>query len=249
MNYKYAAKEGSIVVNDFMKARLSGQADPNTFLDANGRLAYANSGLNLTINGDPHFSRFYILTRELTGTQPDTVTFTVRLVLTHGKLDVGDIEESITLVRDAATHKLLIDQATGGAHRDLGKGAEVVTVDVAPDSIKVTFDSDLDAATVAGGVLVLDGKGNAIDGTPVYASRVVTISGLDLKPGRTYKLVVLTTVRDVSGQNVASEYDLKVLGPVVKNQGDQRSVRGVTASPVPTPSPAKSPLPTPSPNS
>jgi len=235
------------VVNSFMQARQNGQAgQAASYLDASGQLASASGGLNLVVSGDPRFSRYYILAQELTGTQPDTAVFTVRLVLSHGKLDVSDLEESLTLVRDATSHQFVIDQASAGAQRDLGKGAEVVGVDITPDTIKVTFDSDLDPTTVPGGVLVLDAKGNQLDGTAVYANRIVTITGLDLKPGGQYRVVVLTTVRDVSGRNVASEYDLTVFGPAAQNPGDQTGAGGgATVSPAPGASPTPGPTPSP----
>jgi hypothetical protein len=236
--------QAAAVVNSFLQARQNNKPDQAaTYLDDNGKQAFTTDGLSLVINGDPHFSRFYVLTQTMTGTQPDTATFVVRIVLTHGKLDVSDFEETLTLVRDAATKPFLIDQATAGAHRDLGKGAEVVGVVVAADSIKVTFDSDLDPATVTDGVLVVDAKGKQVDVTTTYLNRTVTITGLDLKPGSHYKLVVLTTVRDVGGHNVASEYDLELLAPALKNKGTQRTAGGATASPVPTspsPTPARS---------
>jgi hypothetical protein len=231
--------QAAAVVNSFMVARQNNKADQaTTYLDENGKQAYSTGGLSLVINGDPRFSRFYVLTQAMTGTQPDTATFVVRVVLTHGKLDVSDFEETVTLIRDAATKPFLIDKATAGAHRDLGKGAEVVGVVVAADNIKVTFDSDLDPATVADGVFVFDSKGKEVDITATYSNRTVTITGLDLKPGAQYKLVVLTSVRDVSGHNVASEYDLQLLAPALKNKGNQKTAGGVTASPVPaSPSP------------
>ena len=225
--------EAATAVNSFMQARQSNKPDlATTFLDDNGKQAYASGGLSLVINGDPRFTRFYVLTQLVTGAQPDTATFVVRLVLTHGKLDVSDFEETLTLVRDSTTKHFLIDHATAGAHRDLGKGAEVVGVVVAVDSIKVTFDSDLDPATVTDGVVVLDSKGKTVEVTATYSNRTVTITGLDLKPGAQYKLVVLTTVRDVGGHNVASEYDLQLLAPALKNKPNQRTSGGVTASPV-----------------
>jgi hypothetical protein len=241
--------QATAVVNSFMQARQKGQADQaGAMLDSNGKQAYAGGGLNLVINGDPSFSRFYILTQAVTGTQPDTATFVVRIVLTHGKLDVADYEETLTVVRDATTRQFLVDQAAAGGHRDLGKGAEVVGVVVATDSLQVTFDSDLDPGTVADAVHVLDSKGRQLDATTTYANRTLTISGLDLKPGAQYKLVVLTTLRDFLGHNIAAEYDLQLVGPVVKNKPDHKN-GGVTASPVPvSPSPSPSPRPTASPS-
>jgi Bacterial Ig-like domain len=241
--------QATAVVNSFMQARQKGQSDQATaLLDSNGKQVYASGGLNLVINGDPFFSRFYVLTQAVTGTQPDTATFVVRLVLTHGKLDVADYEETLTVVRDATTRQFLIDQAAAGAHRDLGKGAEVVGVVVAADNIQVTFDSDLDPGTVADAVHVLDSKGKQLDVTTTYANRTVTISGLDLKPGAQYKLVVLTTLRDFLGHNIAAEYDLQLVGPVARSKANNKN-GGVTASPVPVPvSPSPSPTVSPTPS-
>ena len=234
-----ALERATVVVSSFMQARQKGLADQAAaFLNDNGKQSYASGQVNLVIAGDPRFSRFYILTEGITGTQPDTATFVVRLVLTHGKLDVSDFEETLTVVRDATTKQFVIDKATASARRDLGKGAEVVGVVVAADSIKVTFDSDLDPGTITDGVLVLDSKGKPVDAVATYANRTVTISGLDLKAGAQYKLVVLTSVRDVLGHNVASEYSLQLAGPMLKNQ-NRKSGGGVSASPTPgTPSPS-----------
>ena len=218
------------VVNDFMKARLKGPASAEqaaTFLDDNGKAAYRGGGLSLIISGDPQFSRYYILTQETVSVQPDTTRFVVRLVLSGGKIDVSDFEETLTLVRDANTNRFLIDQATAGARRDLGKGAAVVSVSMTADTVKVTFDSDLDPGTVHDGVYISDNKGDRgekLEASITYADRVVTLSGLDLKPGGKYKLVVLTSVRDVQGRNVASEYDLDLLGPALKKSVNQRQL-------------------------
>jgi methionine-rich copper-binding protein CopC len=244
--------QATAVVNSFMQARQKVEADQATaLLDANGKQAYAGGGLNLIINGDPFFSRFYILASAATGTQPDTATFVVRIVLTRGKLDVADFEETLTVVRDATTRQFLIDQVVGGARRNLGKGAEVVGVVVAVDSIQITFDSDLDPGTVADAVHVLDAKGRLLDVNTSYSKRTVTVSGLALKAGAQYQLVVQTTLRDVLGHNVAAEYDLQLIGPVIKNKPDQKNGGIVSASPgpaspTPTPTPAASPSSTPS---
>ena len=240
--------QATTVVTSFMQARQKGQSDQATaLLDGSGKQAYASGGLNLLVTGDPSFSRFYILTQEVTGTQPDTATFVVRLVLTHGKLDVSDYEETLTVVRDATTRQFLIDHATAGAHRDLGKGAEVVSVVVATDSVKVTFDSDLDPGTAPDAVHVLDAKGRQLDATTTYANRTVTVSGLDLKPGAQYKLTVLTTLRDFLGHNIAAEYDLELVGPIAKDKPDHNN-GGVTALPTPIASPSPSASPTSNPS-
>lgn len=232
--------EASAVVTKFMDARLAGRSDDATaLLDDSGKKAYGSGGLKLTITGDPGFSRYYVLTQEATGTQPDTVRVVVRLVLAHNKKDVSGFEETLTLVRDATSKQFLIDQAAAGPQRALGVGPEVVSVDVSgTTSLLVTFDSDLDPATVNGGVVVLDSKGSTVDATVTYANKVVTISGLDLKEGKQYRLVVQNTVRDVQGHSVTPEYDLDLFGPAAKKHGQQKVSGAASASPSPIASPA-----------
>jgi hypothetical protein len=233
-------------VNSFMQARKnSDSVKASAYLDDNGRKAYSSSsgGLNLVVTGDPTFSRYYLLTQSITGDHPDTAQFVVRIVLSHDKLDVSTYEETLTLVRTQGSQQFLVDQATAGPLLTLGKSAEVVSVDVSASAIKITFDSDLKPESVATGVIILDSKGKQVGGNPVYANRTVTISGLDLKPHATYKLVVLSTVQDVGGTNIAAEYDLTFTGPADTHGGANK--RGEQS---PSPSPQASPSATPSPS-
>lgn len=233
--------EAGAVVKRFMDARLNGKADDATaLLDANGKKAYGSGGLSLLITGDPHFSRYYVLTQEALSTQPDTVRAVVRLVLSKGKKDVSEAEETLTLVRDASSKQFLIDQAAAGSQRELGKGPEVVSVSVGQNALQVTFDSDLDPGTVRDGVMLVDSKGNQVDGTVAYANRIVSISGLDLKEGASYRLLVLASVRDVQGHNVAAQYELSVFGPSVKKHTIRRPVATAPSGPA-TGSPSASP--------
>lgn len=234
--------QASTVVTNFMGARLKGDADQaSALLTDNGKRAYGVGGMALVINGDPRFSRYYVLTQEVVSASPDTARFVVRLVLTHGKIDIASYEETLTLVRDPSTKAFVIDQATGGAHRDLGKGAEVVNVVIAADTVKVTFDSDLDPGTITGGLVVLDSKGKQVDATATYSDKTVTLTGINLKEGETYRLVVMTSVRDVLGHNVAAEYDLDFVGPSEKKHGNHGVPVTVTPSPSPSPSASASP--------
>jgi hypothetical protein len=231
-----------------MNARLAGQsALAQTFLDANGSQAYASGGLPLLISGDASFSRFYVLTSEISASHPDTARFVVRLVLTKGTLDVSDFEETLTLQRDQASEPFLIDGAAASPTHELGLGAEIVSVEVAPGSIKVVFDSDLVATTVADGVVLLDGAGKRVGGESTYANRTVVITGLELAPGAPYKLSVLTTVQDVSGANVPAEYDLNLVGPAVDSSAStQGGADGTPPPPQPSPTPSPSPVGSPS---
>ena len=228
------------VVTQFMNARLAQQTDlAKTFLDDNGQQAYSTSGLPLVVNGAATFSRHYIVMEELTGQRPATARFVVRLVLSRGALDVAEYEETLTLVRAQAGQPFLIDQASASSTRLLGRGAEVVSVDVAAGSMKIVFDSDLVSDTVADGVFLLDKNGKRVGGQATYANRTAVITGLNLIPGAEYKLVVLTTVQDVSGRAVHAEYELKLVGPAAAGAA-------ITPSPEPRPTPIPTPSPSPS---
>ncbi len=233
-----ALDQAAPVVIQFMNARIAKHGDQaQAFLDDKGKQAYSSSGLPLVIAGDATFTRDYVVVQQMTDLQPQTARFVVRLVLSKGSLDVSDFEETLTLKRDDASQPFLIDQASAGSTRDLGKGAQVVSAEVATGSMKVVFDSDLVADTVADGVVVLDANGKRVGSPSTYANRTVVITGLDLAPGASYKLVVLTSVQDVSGRSVAAEYDLNVVGPA---QASSASSPSPEPSPEPTPSPSPS---------
>lgn len=236
------------VVNSFMRARLDGNKDKATvFLDSVGKTAYGESGPSLLISGDPAFSRFYILTSELSASDSSSVRCVVRLVFAKDKVDVSQLDETLTLTRRESTDPLLIHAASASALRDLGKGPEVVSVDITQDQLTVTFDSDLNATTVPASVMIRDSHGKPlVGGITTYANHKVTITGLQLIPGNSYTLAVLTSLRDVSGRTVASEYDLAIVGP-----STMPSANLPTPSPTPSPkpSPTASPKPSPTPSS
>jgi len=237
-----ALDQAASVVSQFMNARIAKHGDQaQAFLDNKGKQAYSSSGLPLVITGDATFTRDYVVVQDMTDLQPETARFVVRLVLSKGSLDVSEFEETLTLKRDDASQPFLIDQAGASSTRDLGKGAEVVSADVATGSMKVVFDSDLVSDTVADGVVVLDANGKRIGSPSTYANRTVVITGLDLTPGASYKLVVLTSVQDVSGRSVPAEYDLIVVGPA-------QASSPTSSSPEPSPEPTPSPPPSPSPS-
>ncbi len=233
--------QASALVTAFMQARLAGTEDKaKAFLDDSGRAAYSDGGPSLVPTGDAHFSRFYILTSELSDTGPNSVRVVVRLVFTHGKVDDAQMQETLVLQRSVITDPLLIHSAAASSRRHLGKGPEVVAVDVSATQVAVTFDSDLVASTVTTGVVVRDAKDQPVDGTTTYAHRTVTITGLHLDAGAPYTLVVLTKLQDVDGRHMESEYDLEVVGPGTLGPTVGHPI--ATPSPSPTP-PASTPSP------
>jgi hypothetical protein len=201
-------------VNDFMAARKQGQTGAaSAFLDANARGAYGGSAEpDLVISGDPALSRYFVVFAQAAAGQPATsYRFVVRLVLGHGLTDVSDYDETLVLQRNA-TGKLLIHQATAGPRQSVGKGPRVLSVQLERGLLRVTFDSDMDAASVGGGVTVKDAAGKSVVATPSYANRVDTIMLQPLTAGSTYHLAVGTGVKDISGRAFASEFDLDLVG-------------------------------------
>jgi Big-like domain-containing protein len=231
------------VVNAFMEARLNGNADRATlYLDDAGKAAYNTGNPALIPISDAGFKRFYILTSEVDPTTTNGVRVVVRMVFGQGKLEKSTVEETLTLKRAETVDPFLIDAATAGSQRDIGKGPEVVAVKVTATQIDVTFDSDLVPTTVAG-VALEDGQGAIVNATQTYTDRTVTFSGLQLTPGAHYRLVVVPSVQDVGGRHTASEYDLDLIGPPAA-----ANAAGVTPTPAPTPTPTPaSPSPSPSP--
>jgi hypothetical protein len=238
------------VVNQFMKARLDGQSDhAMSFLDANGKAAYAGTSPALIPQGDPGFHRFYILMTQVDPTN-GSVRVVVRLVFTHGKVEQLLTEETLTLVRAQATDPYLIDSATAGPQLQTGKGPQVVAVKVTPTEVDVTFDSDLKQASVGSNVSVQDANGSPVAGSVSYDDRTVSLTGLQLAPGGHYRLVVLPAIQDVGGNNAPAEYDLDLIGPPpASTSGGVNPSPSPSASPsTPSPSPAVTPSASPSPS-
>jgi hypothetical protein len=226
------------VVNLFMDARLHNNTDRATlYLDDAGKAAFNSGNPVLVPSPNAGFKRYYVLTSEVAPSTANSVRVVVRLVFAKGKVEKSELEETLTLKRAQATDPFLIDGATAGSQRDLGKGPEVVAVKVTATEIDVTFDSDL-VTTTATGVTLQDSQGMPVTATQTYADRVVTFSGLQLTPGAHYRLVVMPSVQDVGGRHAASEYDLDLLGPA-----SEATSGGVTPTPAPSPSPSPSTSP------
>ncbi len=228
--------QATAVVKAFMTARLNGDSDKaNTYLDDTGRAAYANGGLSLIPNGDGGFRRYFIVATEVDPSSPNTVRFVVRLMFGRGGgLERSLMEETLVLRRATDSDPFLIDRVIAGTVRDVGQGPVVVAVQITPNQVAITFDSDLRPPTISG-VQLRDGQGNVVNGSVSYADRTITITGLQLQPGAAYRLVVLPGVQDIGGQNVAREYDLDLVGPSLDTSGQPPVV--ITPSPAPTPTP------------
>ncbi|HMC71696.1 MAG TPA: hypothetical protein VKJ07_21240, partial [Mycobacteriales bacterium] len=134
-----AIQQALAVVKSFMKARVGGETGhAMSYLDANGKAAYAGTAPTLIPQGDPGLKRFYILLAEV-DPATSSVRVVVRLVFAHGNAERQLKEETLTLVRAQASDPYLIDGATAGAQLQFGQGPTVVSVKVTSTSIAVTF--------------------------------------------------------------------------------------------------------------
>ena len=234
------------VVKGFMDARLAGDSGhAQGFLDANGQAAYAGTsgGPVLIPKGDPGLTRYYALLSQINPAD-NSARVVVRLVFAHGNVEQQAVDETLTLVRDEAVDPFLIDKATDGPVLHFGRGPQVVSVKVTPTTVSVTFDSDL-LPTSIGSVRVEDDQGVVLQPTSGYDDRTVTLTGLQLTPGASYRLVVVPDIADFQHHNPATEYDLDFIGPAAEPAAGGT---GSAPSPVPSPSPAVTPSAQPSPS-
>ena len=208
--------DAAAVVRAFMDARLAGDAGKaNSFLDDNGRAAYGNGGPALIPGTELGFRRYFILTAQVDPSSPNTVRFIVRLLYGRGgPIERALSEETLILRRASESDPFLIDRVIAGTSRDLGRGPVVVAVRITPTQVAVIFNSDLQPSTISA-VTIQDANGAALSANVSYADRTVTLTGLQLTAGASYRLVVLPTVLDIGNSKAAQEYDLDFIGPGV----------------------------------
>lgn len=211
------------VVSAFFSARRDRDAtQASTYLDDAGKTAF--NSLTLVYGGGQVLTRYQILLEE-----PGRVV--VRLVTTQSGVDSA-VDETLVLRRDAQG-RMLIHGASDASPRPLGRGPEVVLVQLTGSQVQVTFDSDLDPSTI-GGVTVAGLSGSA---SYDRRSRTVTIGlGQPLDSGSNYQLQVSDSLHDV-GKRAALPFSLTFVGPPA----------AATPTPSPSPSPTNSPTPSPSP--
>ena len=185
------------VLDGFMGARARGDADAAlALLDENGRRAYSG-GRTLVWRGEPRLHRYYTILEQPSGAG---CRYVVRLVLPRGNLDVSG--------------RPLVHGSTAGQPRLLGKGPEVVLVEVTdPTHLRISFDSDLDPAVSQ--AIQVQGPGGRLAAQGSYSDRIVTLTlSAPLDPSGTYQLLVPARgVKDVGGRQPQADYSLEFSGP------------------------------------
>ena len=215
-----AANQALAEVAKFMLARInSDSVAAQAELDPAGLAAYQAGASSLLGPADSHFSRYYPVTVQPSGSNPDAFLVGVRIFSAKNNVEISFFEEQLTLVRQGQPsplvpqfHQYLIHAVNASPTMLLGGGPTVVSVEVvqAPpgEQVRVHFDADLKPETVSKDTIqVKDADGNVVDARVSFDadSHLATLA-VKLKPG-TYRLVVTTGVTDVNGVAVAQEYD------------------------------------------
>lgn len=224
----------SNVITQFMAARQAGNVnEAQSLLTPSAQASFgAGSGLYLTTYGTQTLNRWSVILAQPSG------VVVVRTVFTQGTSTQQSVfDEQFRVGRSGQQY--LIDQATGTPiQTGAAGGPETQNLQVGASSISVKFDSDLNPATVAAGVVVHDASGAAVvPQTPTYnaATRTVTVSLPVLSAGTQYQLQIGSGLKDVNGQ-AATHVQLAFTSPTTP----------LTAAPNPTPSPSSTPTASPS---
>jgi hypothetical protein len=215
-----AANQALAEVARFMLARInSDSVAAQAELDQAGLAAYQAGASSLLGPTGSHFSRYYPVTVQPSGSNPNAFLVGVRIFSAKNGVETSFFEEQLTLVRQGGSsplvppfHQYLVDAVSASPSMPLGHGPTVVSVEVvqaAPgEQVRVHFDADLKPDTVSSGTIqVKDADGKVVDAHVSFdADNHLATLAVKLKPG-TYQLVVTTGVTDINGVAVAQEYD------------------------------------------
>jgi hypothetical protein len=210
------------LVSDFMNARKAGDSQKaSAYLDDAGKKAFQS--VPLVYSGQPQLDRFQVLVSQPSGLA------VVRLVLANGSTETV-VDETLILQRDGDSGRLLVHAASDTRPRSLDTGPEVLSVNVSGTRVTVTFDSDLDPATVQSAVTV---PGQNTQASYNAQTRTVTLTvASPLQAGNAYTVRVSPQLRDV-GHRPAATQSVGFNGP---------GTAKATAPPV-VPSPSSTPPP------
>jgi Bacterial Ig-like domain len=177
--------------------------------DAISLAALGAPGLNILAATPSHLSRGYLVSA--VGNQDGTVTATARLIAdpTTGHAAASFVDETLALAPRAGGG-YLVSSLHAGALQDEPIGPHVVSVAPVSGStlvLRVSFDSDLRAASVASAITVTTRGGAPLRVITVYDadSRTATIT-VTVSAGTAVRLTIGTTLVDVDGQALSSPF-------------------------------------------
>jgi hypothetical protein len=202
--------DANTTLQQFVQAQVgqNGQPDLRTIA------ALSTAGAGAASNTPQNLSRAYIINTYL---QPDgSVVASIELIV--------DPNAAHTNARVASETLLLTQQAAGGyvvssanttQHRDESAGPHVVQVNSTTTgnitTLQVSFDSDLDASTVADAVSVVSESGATIPSTTVYDAdtRTATITIANAPSGQ-LNVDIATSLADFDGVALAQAFTAQV---------------------------------------
>jgi hypothetical protein len=211
-----AEKQALAEVEKFMQARLTGDSGAaQDSLDAAGLNAYRGGASSLLSPAGTKFDRYYPVTVQQTGTNPNKFLVGVRIFVSRSGVRRSFFEEQLTLV--LKDQRYLVDGVTSTPAVPLGHGPTVLSYEVVPTSpgsqVRVRFDADLRPETVTTDTIqVRDSDGKPLNAQITFdpETHLATLT-LRLRPGGTYELVVTTGVTDINGVTLAEEYHAQVI--------------------------------------
>src|SRR5260370_22795989 len=145
-----AEKQALAEVEKFMQARLTGDSGAaQDSLDAAGLNAYRGGASSLLSPAGTKFDRYYPVTGQQTGTNPNKFLVGVRIFVSRSGVRRSFFEEQLTLV--LKDQRYLVDGVTSTPAVPLGHGPTVLSYDVVPKSqgseVRVHFDAHLTPET------------------------------------------------------------------------------------------------------
>ena len=205
-----AEKQALAEVEKFMQARIHGDnSTAQDELDDAGRAAYQAGASSLFSPAGTQFARYYPVTVQLTGSNPNKFLVGVRIFLAKSGVETSFFEEQLSLTLQA--QRYLVDGVKASDTTALGHGPTVVSVQVLPappgQQVRVRFDADLKAESVTNSTIqVKDANGELVAARVSFDpdKHLATVT-IRLRPG-TYQLVVTSGVTDINGTPLAQEY-------------------------------------------
>ena len=206
-----AEKQALAEVDKFMQARIHGDiSTAQNELDDAGRAAYQGGASSLFSSAGTQFDRYYPVTVQLTGSNPNKFLVGVRIFIAKSGVETSFFEEQLTLTLQ--DQRYLVDGVKASDTMALGHGPTVVSVQILPappgQQVRVRFDADLKPDSVtADTIQVKDANGQLVAARVTFDPDKHLATVTARLPKGSYQLVVTTGVTDINGMPLAQEYD------------------------------------------
>jgi Tol biopolymer transport system component len=172
-------------------------------------------GVDVAGSTPPGLSRAYVISTYLN--PQGVVTASVELIVdpTEGHTAAGVASETLALTRGVPGGAYVVNGIVPTPLRDESAGPHVVQVTSSTQggitTLQVSFDSDLNAQTVANALSVASPSGAILPSTAVYdpGSRTVTVT-IAQAPAGLLTVDISTSLDDVNGQALAGGFETKV---------------------------------------